>query len=177
MIRLYRMRRLFSAAYGALARLQKSFFDSYFEQDNLAKHYQLLHKRQIDFFKSCQRVTRILKKHSDFQCELNKIEAMHNIICSLHLLRFRCNDFSVFEICAEEMRTLQVTLTMLLLNMAKEGDQQHSVKMYADRFLSAIGAFESIGAHTLCLVASDPEIFEFFIQDLYALYYLTVDPS
>lgn len=140
--------------YDELAKLQKLFFDSYLTKEDLVKQYKKIHQQQLSFLKAA--------KHSHDPT----IQTIYSLICSLHLLRFRCNDLYVFEICAEEMKALQTTSIKFL---------QTPTPQAADDFLSAIHAFETIFSNTLNIVARDPFIFEFFIQDLYALHGVTYD--
>jgi hypothetical protein len=179
-IRDYRLKKSLSNAYHALILLHKSFFDSYLKQENLIKQSKKLYLQHKKFIKTLQNYRQIIKKefhgcpascHSRLRGNdllLDKLENLHEIICSLHLLRFRFNEFALFEVCFREMQSLKRTSTILLHKMTKKIFNRN-VCLDTNEFINAIHAFENLYSNTLQVVARDPSVFQFFIQDLYAL--------
>lgn len=170
----YRVKKSLANAYAVLAKLQKSFFDSYLKQENLIKQYRLLYKQQIRFLNAFQHAHYLIKEDVKDEAELVKIKRLHEVICSLHLLRFRFNEFSSFEICAQEMQSLQHTSTALLFKMSRKMSTKYIIQEN-DNFLLSIQAFETIYSNTLQVISRDPSIFQFFIQDLYVFEMLIMD--
>ncbi len=138
-----------------LVKLNESFFDGYVKQDSLVKQYKTLYSKHMKFIKTLHGARKIAGH------ELAKIENLHDIICSLHLLRFHFNEFALFEVCFQEMQVLKKTSTQLLYDRNTH---------LANEFMNAIHAFETLYHNTLQVVARDPRVFQFFIQDLYALH-------
>lgn len=168
----YRIKKSLSNTYYALTLLHQSFFGSYLKQENLTKQYKKLYQQQIKFIKALQTA----RHYSDDKFTLVKIENLHEVICSLHLLRFRFNEFALFEVCFKEMQDLQKTSTILLQKMTKKIFDT-SVHLDTNEFMNAISAFENLYSNTLQVVARDPSVFQFFIQDLYALHVLIMSDA
>ena len=126
-----------------LAKLQIVLFSSYFSQINNEKK---IHQQRI-------RVAKVIQK----RLELMPIV---DIIFSLNQLRHRVTDVSIYEICARELKEIEKTSINFLL----KGE------LFSEIFLKKIHEFEAIYNNTLRVVAPDPMIFLFFIQDLYAFH-------
>ncbi len=171
LIRDYRVKKSLSNAYHALAMLHQAFFESYLTQESLIKQSKKLYQQQVKFIKALRAARSMIKNDS-----LVNIEKLHEVICSLHLLRFRFNEFALFEVCFQEMQDLQKTSTILLRKMARKifDVSQH---LETNEFLNAIRAFENLYSNTLQVVARDPRVFQFFIQDLYALHNLIMSDA
>lgn len=172
----YRIKKALSNTYIALAKLQKLFFDNYLKNESLMMQYYPLYKQKIRFLAALQHASYLLNDDLREKCKLIQIERLYEVICSLHLLRFRFTEFSSFEVCAQEMESLQKTSTAVLLNMPKKLLGK-SIEKETHDFLNSIHAFETIYSNTLQVISRDPIIFQFFIQDLYALQTLIVDQA
>jgi len=169
----YRVKKSLSNTYHALISLHQSFFGSYLKQDNLITQSKKLYQKQVKFIKACQTARHYCHSLENGRKALAKIENLHEVICSLHLLRYRFNEFALFEVCFNEMQELQKTSTALLYKMTRDPD----AGLDATEFMNAIHAFENLYSSTLQVVARDPSVFQFFIQDLYALHVLIMSPT
>lgn len=159
-----------------MIKIQNVYFDSYLKEDFLSKKYvyaRILHKRTMSFFRAIQHARELIQKDLNYTVMLSKIECLYEVICSTHLLRYRVNEYSVFEICARELRGLEKTSSELLTHLAKSFFEKNVI-VKIDDYLDAIHSFETIYNHTLQVVVRDPVVFLFFIQDLYALQELMV---
>lgn len=165
-IRRIRLKLSLSKGYVILAVLQKLFFDNYLKQETILKQYKTLNRQHRKFYQCLKKARLLTTKIPSEKFLYDHIEQLHDIICAMHLLRFRVNDLSLFEICAQEMFSLQKTSVALL----KKCGQQVTLENELKNFLNAIEAFESINTHTLKIVARDPVVFLFFLQDLYAFH-------
>ncbi len=176
LIRDHRIKKSLYNAYYALAILHQLFFDSYLKQESVTKQSKKLFQKQVTFTKALQRSRHIIKNDTKAMCALVKVEKLHEVVCSLHLLRFRFNEFALFEVCHQEMQHLQKTSMFLFRNMTKKIFDSN-VAIEASEFMAAISAFENLYSNTLQVVARDPSVFQFFIQDLYALCALIMSPT
>ncbi len=175
----------------ALIELNKVYFDAYLKPDFLERkdYYAKLffRKRQI-LFKSLQKMRARNQTHQEI---IKKIEHIYETIFSLHLLRFRVTDFTIFAICRQDMQSILQLMTELLQSMLLHTSRRPAqvlrdpgtaskhfwiprtsrgtTDFSADRLLAAIHIFETIYHQTLKIVSPDPSIFLFFIQDCYTL--------
>ena len=170
-IHFYRIRKSFSDCLKALANYQRLLFFAYLKKDYLTKRIQYekkLFKARMQLLKVFQ-AARKFKKDSLEEVVFLKIEHLAEIIFSLHQLRLRVDDYSVFIFCAPEMARLQQVITQLLLKASQCILKSHQW-IAADILLDQIHAFEAIYNKTLQVISKEPIIFLFFIQDLYAFY-------
>ncbi len=128
---------------------------------------KLFYKRRTAFFLSLQKARKRTKRAREFKPLIDIYEHLYEIVFSLHLLRYRVQDYALFEICARELRTIQNISTHLLNQLGKSFF--HRSLISTDHLLQQIHAFESLYQHTLKIIVRDPIVFIFFIQDLYAL--------
>lgn len=169
----YRIKKLFATCLRALAKLQVTLFDFYIKRHWMARYpayEKKLYHQRMTLLHRLQHLRRVTNNKKDKKI-MNGIEHLHEIICSLHQLRFRVSDYSIFEICDREMTALQKTTRLVLLQLSKTSSMQTAV------VLEKIHAFEAIYHRALHVVAPDPIVFLFFIQNLYAFYDETLELS
>lgn len=171
LIKHHRIKHSLVKAYDNLIALNHAFFDSYLTQDLLIKQSYKLYQKQTQWMKSLQHA-RCLNKEQDVVF----VEKLHEVICSLHLLRFHFAEFALFEVCFQEMQSLQKT-SQALLKQLKKRAKDPRVSLDVSQFNNAIYHFENLYSNTLQVVARDPQVFQFFIQDLYALHDLMMSQT
>jgi hypothetical protein len=170
-IQTYRIKKALLSACDAIAVLNNAFFDGYIKREDLIKQSYNLYHKQVKVIKAFQHVRYLVNNDDVFGNALIHIEHLHEVVCSLHLLRFRFDEFALFEVCFHEMQNLKKTSTILFYKI-KRKNQSESISRAAEEFEGAIQAFENLYGNTLQVVARDPMGFQFFIQDLYVLHVL-----
>lgn len=158
-------RRALKRCFKVLGELQKNLFDGYLRSDFIAK--QLRYTKKL--FNTRRRYLLAISHarkvfHADIAPVL-VIEHLSQILYSLHQLRYRVEDYTTFSVCKRELLALESTSLAVLYTRSKE-DRLAQL----ERFLDAIHEFEGIYNKALQIVARDPIVFLFFIQDLYALH-------
>lgn len=98
---------------------------------------------------------------------VDKIEQLYGALCSLHLLRYRVDEYSVFEICTQELCSLEKASSDLMGQFARSIFSNQLIN--CDLLRTQIELFETIYNHTLQIVVRDPVIFLFFIQGWYSV--------
>jgi len=94
-----------------------------------------------------------------------KIDHLSEIIFSLNQLRFRVVDYTTFKVCAQEMQEIEKFSIMMIIQLANFKNSSVELPIFEEK----IHQFENIYNRALQIVAIDPLVFMFFIQDLYAL--------
>jgi hypothetical protein len=140
-------------------------------QDLLVKRSHKIYQKHARFLKFLQHA-RFLTNDT----ELLLVERLHEVICSLHLLRFHFAEFALFEVCFQEMQNLQKTSQSLLEQLKKQITSPNAA-LDDSEFINAIHYFENLYSNTLQVVARDSQVFLFFMQDLYVLRNLAVDKA
>ena len=148
---------LLRKSFRQLATLQKILFSCYFKKDYFSN--QFLDEKKVHYQR--RRVSRLMRK-SDFV--FDKVDSLYEIIFSIHQLRYRVKDYATFEICARELKKIEQTSIILLKKLAAKKSVLSEEVMLTD----AIHSFEEIYNTTLRVIAQDPIVFLFFIQDLFA---------
>lgn len=150
-----------------LAEIQFYYFNYYFPTTRLD---QTTHEKKIfritkRFFLTLNDARNSIKNDTTV---LSSIERLYEIVCSSHLIRLRVSEKVLFDICSNELRYLQKNSCSLWLKLAA---RSFSKKMDIDTsvFFESIQAFETIYERTLQIIVREPNVFLFFIQDLYAL--------
>lgn len=160
-----RIKKSLADCFYALAKVQNAQFAAYLRQDYLiqqASYANILNHQRQNFLKKIQYARKLVQYNEKFSAIFSKIENLYEIICSLHLLKFRVNEYSVFEISKREMQGIEKASTNLLITVAK------NKKIDTAELLDEIHLFETLFNRTLQIVVRDPVVFLFFIQDLYA---------
>jgi hypothetical protein len=147
MLNNYFKKMVYRRALREIAKLQQLLCSSYFVQENNDKQ---VHQQRI-------RVLSTIRKN---KCHVDELNHIADIIFSLNQLRHRIKDFSIFEVCSRELNDIASTSVAFI---------QDAVKFSAI-FSEKIHQFETLYHNTLRVVAPDPLVFLFFIQDLYALH-------
>ena len=140
-----------------LAKLQKILFSCYFKKNYFSNRSS--DEKKVHYQKQC--VSRLMRK-SEFV--FDKLEHLYEIIFSIHQLRYRIKDYSTLEICASELKKIEQASIILLKKLAAK----KSISSEGVALTDAIHSFEQIYNTVLRVVAQDPIVFLFFIQDLYA---------
>lgn len=167
----HRIKKSFHDCFFKMMELQKILFQFYLEkkyQTTPALFEKTLYKQKRAFFRVLQKTRKQLKSKIEKQI-FSKIEHLSDILFSLHQLRFRVRDVSLYDIAKLELHHLDLSLTHLLLHLARFSSRQ-TASIDLENYLNQIHAFEALNQRTLRLVVNDPMIFLFFIQDLYAVY-------
>jgi hypothetical protein len=157
--------------YIQLAVLQTDLFAAYVKSDFLSKkeHYlKNYYKNRSIFFKKLSCTRQWLSYLPKYTSCLLQLETLYEIIFSLHLLRFRIADYSVFEIPRSELSELQNQIATSLKALGKAVLTNNYVGDAA-LFLESIQTLETLYQHTLKILLPNPLPFWFFIQDLYHL--------
>jgi len=151
-----------------LAELQNILFQFYLDKqyqiDPASFEIKLFYKKK-QYFSAMQRARHYFKTPAEKKI-LTCIERLSDALFSLHQLRFRLNDLTLYTMCTLELTALARDISKLLLGFAVHNTQA----MALENFLTHIHAFETIAHRTLNVIVKDPMIFLFFIQDLYAVY-------
>ena len=164
-IRAYRVKKSLADCFDALAKVQNALFIPYLDQDYLlhqSYYNKLINTKRRHFLRKTQHARQLVKKNEKYQAVFSKIENLYEIICSLHLLLFRVDEYAIFDICRREMQGIEKESTNLLLALAK--NQPIDTQL----LFNEVHLFETLFERTLQIVVRDPNIFLFFIQDLYA---------
>lgn len=136
-----------------LARLQKTFFACYFKRDYLTKQFfyeKIIHQQRLACLHAMQKMPQT-------------VSSLMEIIFSLHQLRHRIKDYTIFEVCERELKEIERVSTSLLTKLT------HS-QSNLNLLLEKIHLLERIYHNTLRIVTPDPIVFLFFIQDLYSFH-------
>lgn len=147
----------------ALTRLQTIFFDAYLNPDFLTRQFvysKRFFQKRTDYFAAIQKARRYILP--GYLPLLNKIEKTAEILFSLHLLRFRIQDYAIFEIGTKEMQRLKKAINESL-------EQIEAPVGSPDRLLEPIHEFEALYENTLSIITQNPSVILFFIRDLYSL--------
>jgi hypothetical protein len=169
-IRAWYIKKLLSNCLYALADLQQAFFVNYLKKDYIKqrKYYQNdLNKRSKTFFLNMTKTSDAIKHYSQFKDIFSKINHLSEIIFSLNQLRFRVVDYTTFKVCIQEMQNIEKFSNMMIIQLANYFFKKISIEVNV--FEDTIHQFENIYNRALQIVAIDPLVFMFFIQDLYAL--------
>lgn len=170
-IKTYQRKKSFAKVFFALAKLQEAFFYAYLKEDflkNQPAYAKLFFKRRIAFFLALKKARDRTKRSTKFKPMIGLFEHLYEILFSMHLLRYRVQDYTIFEICAREFKAISKISTHLLNELGKSLFSHRSL-ISTDHLLQNIHTLESVYQHTLKIIVRDPIIFIFFIQDLYAL--------
>lgn len=101
----------------ALTALNKIYFDAYLKPDFLERktYYakQFIRVRQ-KFFRALQKMR---SKNQAHPVLVESVVRIYETIFSLHLLRFRVTDFTIFAICRQDMQSICDLMTELLQNV------------------------------------------------------------
>lgn len=169
-----KVRKYLSQSLKILAILQSMLFDTYLKQDyiqNRMYYERKIFQKRVQLLKVLLYV-QTLQKTPEEKKLFFKIEHLIEIVFSVHQLRFRVRDFSVWAVCAPELNGLQVASAQALLAFSQERikNPQHSQLASREGLLERIQEFETVYQRALQVVVAAPIVFLFFIQDLYALY-------
>ncbi len=150
----------------ALINLQNIFFDPYLKPDFLTRQFfyaKRFFQKRTDYFAAMQQARKyILPAYFPV---LEKIEKISEILFSLHLLRFRIQDYAIFEIATKELRRVKEAINESLQSLQ---DGQFA-PLTVDYLLEPIQEFEALYENTLQIVTQNPSVILFFIRDLYSL--------
>ena len=120
------------------------------------------------FFLTMIKASVPIRKNASFQALFSKINHLSEIIFSLNQLRFRVHDYTTFKVCILEMQEIEKYSVMSIIELANCCFKKTSIHL--SQFEDKIHQFENIYNRALQIVAIDPLVFMFFIQDLYALH-------
>lgn len=158
----------------SLADLQHVYFTCYSYRDYFSKQTQYektLYQKRSKWLSRMLSVRRLLKdkKNSEkWHSIFTRIDYLSEIIFALHQLRFREREYAIFEICSLEIQALDRAIAAAMKDAIKKilwnKNLSHPVEL-----LDSIIAFEAISHRVLKVTSSEPIIFLFFIQNLYAL--------
>ncbi len=167
---------VFANCLRALVQLQHAYFACYIKRDylsNQSNYEKSIYQKRSIGLKRMAYARSLLKKNKNSSTKwtdlFSKITHLSEIIFSLNQLRFRVTDYAIFEICALEMQALD-RASAAALKAAVKNLLWNKNPTYPVELLEAIHAFEAISHRVLNVASSEPIIFLFFIQDLYALY-------
>ncbi|MDA8561578.1 hypothetical protein N9L02_00515 [Gammaproteobacteria bacterium] len=161
----YSIKKSIAKSYHALICLNKLNFEYYLKSYDLVSCYNKIYKQQIIFLNKLQIVRKKINNNDEYNNKLYKLEYLHEIICSIHLLKFRLYDISTLNVCSKEMHSLYKSLYSVLRFISIDNNQD-SIQKISNDFLQSIYNFESLYENALCVVCPDPIIFKFFFQDL-----------
>lgn len=166
----YRIKRSLANSFYALAKVQSILFKAYLKPDYLSKqvrYAKILHKQRAAYFRAVNKARLRIKDYSKYRHFCLGLDCLYEIICSLHLLRYRVNEYSLFEICQPEMQGLEEASTNLLIKLSKSFFYKH-ISLNTNDLSEKITAFEGLHRRTLQIAARDPIVFLFFLQDMYS---------
>ena len=166
-----RIEKSFVETCNKLRALQDSFFNAYLKLDFLQKqseYAKIFYRKRNLFFKSLQKSRRLADQDTKYTFIFKEIERASEIIFALHLLRFRVNDYAVFEICAREFQALLIQLDFLFTQLARALMKKRAL-LNTENLAIAIFDVEILYGNTLQIVVRDPLVFLFFIRNLYSL--------
>lgn len=148
-----------------LATLQRQLFYCYLKKDFVKR--PLYYTKKLDRTRfAVLRATQ--KARSRMSAKMvDSIEQLAEIIYSIHQLRYRIDDYTIFKVCQRELIALNNTSIAAL-----RASDRLTRSTYLDALLDAIHEFEGLYNRTLQVVANEPIVFLFFIQDWYALHEL-----
>ncbi len=158
----------------ALAELQHAYFTCYSYRDYFSKqpHYEnVLYKKRSKWLNKQNAARQLLKNkkisekwHSLF----SSIDHLSEIIFALHQLRFREREYAIFEICSLEMQSVDKAISIAMKDAIKKLVWGKKLNQPLE-LLDSVIAFEAISHRVLKVTSSEPIIFLFFIQNLYAI--------
>lgn len=166
-----RIKKSLANSFYALAKIQSTLFNAYLKPDYLSRqtsYAKMLHEKRTNYFRTIDKVRSRIKDHSKYMHLFLGVECLYEIICSLHLLRYRVNEYSLFEICQREMQGLEKESVNLLVKLARSFFHKN-VTLNTNELAEKIEAFERLYGRTLQVVAADPVVFLFFAQDMHSL--------
>lgn len=164
-----RCKRMLLQCFNILADLQQLLFYCYIKPDFIAKqakYTKQLFKVRYHYLQRFQKARRLIlpNSHQDY-AQFQKIEKISEIIFSLHQLRYRVEDYTTFKLCKKELLAIANTSVSVL---RARNTIQYDHLLAA--FYAAVQEFSGLYERTLQVVARNPIVFLFFIQDLYALH-------
>lgn len=164
-----------AACFYDLARLQESYFVCYSEVDYFSKrsNYEknIYQKRSAWLTKmkwARYFLNKSKRKNTKWHLIFSELEQLSEVVFSLHQLRFRAEEYAIFDICSIEMKSLRIASTIALHEAAKKMLWSSQSNRSAE-LLKAINAFENIFDRILKISLPGPIIFLFFIQNLLTL--------
>lgn len=172
----WRLKFILANCLRALAQLQHAYFACYLQRDYLSKqssYERILYQKRALLLSKIEHARALLKEGREVVPKLavtfSKVEHLSEIIFSLNQLRFRVSGYAIFEICVAEMQAIEKASMATLKRLAQFILWNKRMSSPIE-LLDKIHAFEAISHRTLQIASSEPIIFLFFIQDLYALY-------
>ncbi len=154
--------------------LQKIIFDFYIQKNDSrdpALHEQHLHKARIALLSAMKKI-RLGMAQTEHK-NLEKFENLYEIVFSLNTLKLRIPDYTTFEVCETEFKKISDSLSELLQHFRnclknKNVTLDSTAKMLG-KLSNTIDRLEELYRGTLQVIAKDPTLFLFFLQDLIAL--------
>lgn len=156
----------------ALAKLQHILFSFYVKKDfikNYPEYEKILYAERLRLLNALQTLRKQITITPSLKKTVNEIEHFYEIIFSLHQLRFRVEDYSIFEMCQGEMAALEHH-SVRLLNQLGKTYSSTIITPQLENFLESIHAFENVYNRIIQVIAPNPMVFLFFIQNLYAFH-------
>ncbi|MDR3478994.1 MAG: hypothetical protein P4M14_13310 [Gammaproteobacteria bacterium] len=154
-----------------LSQLSRAIFSCFISRDYPEKHYiydKGLHERRADCLYAITQLRNIWPKIENIQFVsiVNQVEHLYEILLSLGILLQRVGDHTTFEVASVEFTALAVSITdcfQMLIDKIKH--PQFPTRM-DEAFTEAIFQLEEINRSALQVVAREPIVFMFFINDL-----------
>lgn len=169
MLKHYRIKRSLKKSLSCLAISQNVFFSLYLsphQQDDNSLLIKKFYQQRLAFLAELH----FLRKFSDQKAVtilVQHLEQLFDTLCSMHLLRFRVEQSSLFTMGHRELNALKQSSVELLMTAAKTCTLR-SFHANPERCLVDVENVETLYLGTLQVVAPDPLAFQLFIKDCYA---------
>ena len=150
--------------------LQQLLFASYIAEDYQTKHYSYeknIHAINQKILLDLQNVRALVKYTADnvFYQALRRTESLFELTLALGNLRYRVNDATTFGVVADELRALSEALTIIFDELANQ-ILGKKIELSLSLLQERTERFEESYRTALQVVATDPVVFLFFIQQL-----------
>jgi len=160
----------------ALVKLQEIIFTIYLKRDYADRHYfyeKEIHEKQQEVLRASHQCKILLKlflaaHRIFFQTIVKRLEVLHETMLALSLLRYRLKDYATLAVGEAELKNV-LSASILSFQNAEYTIKKEGHLIDNTLLEGAIHAYENIYHDVLRVVAKDPVIFLFFINNLYSL--------
>jgi hypothetical protein len=157
--------------FGRLSQLNRAIFSCFISRDYPQKHYlydKELHKKRADFLFAITKAREagLKLRNGQFSLILDQVENLYEMILSLGILLHRVGDHTTFEVASVEFTALAVSIADCFQMLEDKIQYPHSPTRMDESFTEAIFQLEEINRSALQVVAREPIVFMFFINDL-----------
>lgn len=158
-------------------RLQAKLFFIYFKRDYAERHYvyeKELHVIRMQIFTAINQARSLINKipslgQAHYQAVIGQLDMLIELVIALGNLRYRIRDYSTFELCEKEFKSITAILSATINNISAQLLGKKIVANENQQLQTSIEAFEDVYRNTLVVVSKEPLDFLIFIQNLSAM--------